>query len=690
MKRIFYTLILLLLPLLACAVIPPNYYSKANGKMKAELKAALKNIIGKANVLDYGSGAGRTWTGFYTTDRYNGNQVRDRYSNEEFFFPATASEKATSAVSGMNIEHSFPKSWWGGAENQAYKDLFNLMPCEKNINSSKSNYVMGVVERAKTDNGCTKVGTGDAGGVSATLWEPADEWKGDFARNYFYMVTSYSDFNWQTEGTKMLENNHWPTLKRWAYELFLEWNRMDPVDQIEKDRNEAVYGIQGNRNPFIDYPNLAEYIWGDSIEFAFSVDGSSTEIPDITDENTFMAYEASEIVSSIYSCRFDASWQKYKEGVTYSLDVYTKDSRDNRYSLSGFPVETQETSYRVKDVKPSTMYYYQVEVLDKESVVATSNEIVVDFPPVGAVFSATPSQAIFSSMPGVASEPVKISVTMMATEEKLAYAKVEYPFEISADEEGDDWQQELTFTGSTSFFVRLSAQEEGQYNGELVLSTKGVTDRTIPLVGNVDETRSFVEDFETGNKGSYAEKTVDCTAATWTISDALIYKDKNSNDLYSLRLKNTGFAEMKSDKTNGCDSLWFYAGNFNDDKGATLTVTYSLDGGETWIPVVSNLSVDVWKRYGYSVKVQGDIRLRFEGGGVSGKRLNVDDIQMSDYKAETDIEKISVTSSDDEEVSRDSEWYDLSGRKVANQHHGNMMLRPGIYVVNGRKVVISK
>ena len=73
----------------------------------------------------------------------------------------------------------------------------------------------------------------------------------------------------------MLENNDWPTLQNWAYELLLEWSRQDPVDNIEKDRNEAVYSIQGNRNPFIDYPYLAEYIWGDSITYAFSVEGSS-------------------------------------------------------------------------------------------------------------------------------------------------------------------------------------------------------------------------------------------------------------------------------------------------------------------------------------------------------------------------------------------------------------------------------
>lgn len=261
------------------ADVPPEYYKSADGKKKAELKKAFHNIIMTANVLDYGSGAGRTWSGFYQTDRFNGNQVRDRYSYGEFYFPSGSSAQSATAASGMNIEHSFPKSWWGKTENQAYKDLFNLMPCEISINTAKSNYAMGVVTSVKTNNGCTKVGKGNAGNKVANLWEPADEWKGDFARSYFYMVTAYSDLTWTGEGLTMLEQDEWPTLQPWAYELFVEWNRKDPVDNIERERNEAVYSIQGNRNPFVDFPNLAEYIWGDSIDYAFSVGESDVDKP---------------------------------------------------------------------------------------------------------------------------------------------------------------------------------------------------------------------------------------------------------------------------------------------------------------------------------------------------------------------------------------------------------------------------
>ena len=278
MKRDTSLLLLsLLIPFYALAGIPEGYYDAANGKKKAALKAALHAIIQPETLLTYGSGAGHTWTGFYTTDRMPDGQVIDRYSYDKRYFPASASEHSASAVSGMNIEHSFPKSWWGGANNNAYKDLFNLMPCEQTINSSKSNYAMGKVTNVKTTNGCTKVGTGPtSAGETANLWEPADEWKGDFARDYFYMVTTYSNLTWTSNGLDMLEKDDYPTMQQWAYTLLLEWSRQDPVDEIELARNDAVYGIQGNRNPFVDFPNLAEYVWGDSVDYAFNTNGTTT------------------------------------------------------------------------------------------------------------------------------------------------------------------------------------------------------------------------------------------------------------------------------------------------------------------------------------------------------------------------------------------------------------------------------
>lgn len=253
----------------AMADQPEGYYSATSGKKKAELKSALHGIIRTASVLNYGSGAGKTWSGFYYTDQTADGYCIDRYSPEMRQFTST-----TNAVSGMNIEHSFAKSWWGGTQVQAYKDLFNLMPSDQKANSAKSNYAMGEVTNTNYDNGSIKVGKGNK--ISNSIWEPEDKWKGDFARTYMYMVTCYSDLTWTSNGLDQLDNNQWPTFNQWTMEMVLRWAREDPVDEIEVARNEAVYEIQGNRNPFVDFPNLCEYVWGDSTDYAFYPDKTST------------------------------------------------------------------------------------------------------------------------------------------------------------------------------------------------------------------------------------------------------------------------------------------------------------------------------------------------------------------------------------------------------------------------------
>lgn len=276
----------------AQAQIPTGYYDSLKGKKGADLKNAVYEVIKKADVLDYGSGKGATWDGFYDTDRTDDNRVIDRYSNDTRYFGNRGS-----AVSGMNIEHSFAKSWWGGSKNQAYCDLFNLMPSETKINSTKSNYPMGTVTGDDRGNGCTKVGKCDEGYY---VWEPADKWKGDFARDYMYMATCYQKLSWQgTQANQMLQKGDYPTLKPWAYTLFIEWARQDAVDEIEVKRNDAVQAIQNNRNPYVDFPNLMEYVWGDSTDYAFDPEttmkstgytgGGGTVTPDPGEETIYTA-----------------------------------------------------------------------------------------------------------------------------------------------------------------------------------------------------------------------------------------------------------------------------------------------------------------------------------------------------------------------------------------------------------------
>lgn len=127
---------------------------------------------------------------------------------------------------------------------------------------AKSNNPLGVVTgRTTSDNGVSKVSAGSYPDYSGNVFEPADEFKGDFARAYFYVVTVYQDLAtyWNSP---MLNKNTYPVWKPWALTLLKQWHQQDPVSAKELVRQEAVSKIQGNRNPFIDYPELVNYIWG--------------------------------------------------------------------------------------------------------------------------------------------------------------------------------------------------------------------------------------------------------------------------------------------------------------------------------------------------------------------------------------------------------------------------------------------
>lgn len=249
---------------MSLAQIPSGYYDTLKGLKGKELKNAVYAVIKDADVLAYGSGSGHTWWGFWITDRTDDGRFIDRYSPESTWPQSTSQgERGTD----MNIEHSFPKSWWGGTTNQAYQDLYNLMPCEQKINSSKSNYPMGKVTTVKTTNDMTKIGMGSEGFM---VWEPGDEWKGDFARGYMYMATCYQNLTYSNNvAQEILTTGEYPTLKPWAYTLYIEWAKADQPNELEIARNNAVSQIQGNRNPFVDFPNLMDYIWGDSVDYAF-------------------------------------------------------------------------------------------------------------------------------------------------------------------------------------------------------------------------------------------------------------------------------------------------------------------------------------------------------------------------------------------------------------------------------------
>lgn len=268
-----------------------TYYAAADGKKGAELKTALCGIIRpglEENVVSYTPGL---WNAYPTTDARpdDNTKVWDMYSSISNFTFVTNQDKGGGGSEGdfYNREHSFPRSWFGGAVAPMNTDLFHVYPTDKVVNGKRSNYPYGETNGANYDNvkgytssgGFSKLGASTLSGYQGAVFEPNDIYKGDFARSYFYMVTCYEEQlpSWydNAEAKPTINGTKYPAFTDWQLEMLMRWSKNDPVDNPvvkETPRNEAVYGIQKNRNPFIDYPGLEEYIWGEYKDVAFSYD----------------------------------------------------------------------------------------------------------------------------------------------------------------------------------------------------------------------------------------------------------------------------------------------------------------------------------------------------------------------------------------------------------------------------------
>lgn len=279
-KNLHYLLMLvmmLMLGLQSRAAIPGNYYNSALGKNDQALMSSLHEIVNGHYLIYYN----KLWEKFETTD-CNGSIIIDRYSNTQFTYSVNQCGTYNGLGQCYNREHSVPNSWWGAAQDTMYSDLFHLYPVDGWVNNERGNYPYGDCANG-TPKGTGKLGACTHSGYTGTVFEVADEYKGDFARTYFYMVVRYMDRvgTWTNGlGSVVFTNSSYKHLTPWAISQLLEWHRNDPVSTLEANRNEAVYSIQHNRNPFIDHPELAEYIWGNLTGNAWT--GSSVNTPVIS------------------------------------------------------------------------------------------------------------------------------------------------------------------------------------------------------------------------------------------------------------------------------------------------------------------------------------------------------------------------------------------------------------------------
>lgn len=337
MKKLLPAIIALAMAVCATdaqAQAPQGYYKSLEGKSEGELKTAVYNLIHNFTKVSSYSNLPQY---FQRTDVYpESHRWWDMYSDIPLYAPS---------FKGLNREHSFPKSWWGGSEaTPAYVDLNHLYPSEAAANMAKSNYPLGEVDRKETikfQNGISTVGypVRGQGGGCVNVYEPADEYKGDFARTYFYMATCYQQgLTWKY--TYMVNQTTYPTLNGWAVEMLLKWHREDPVSQKEIDRNNQVYAIQNNRNPFIDRPELAEYIWGRHRGEAYTPSQSDTPTgkPELTTPTQGMSIDFGQVAigNSIQSQVF---FKGSNLTGTLTLQIYSGDK--GMFSLERTSVSSQ-------------------------------------------------------------------------------------------------------------------------------------------------------------------------------------------------------------------------------------------------------------------------------------------------------------------------------------------------------------
>lgn len=257
------------------AEAPANYYASAEGKTGEALRQALYEIISGHTDVGYNG----LYNVYPTSDVTTDGKVWDMYSTCTWEHGKKQCGNYSSVCDCYNREHSVPQSWFKEAKPMV-SDAFHVYPTDGKVNGQRSNYPFGECSGGKNLGGKAlgRLGSSTFSGYTGIVFEPDDQYKGDFARSYFYMVTCYANKNFTQadNGNKVFTfSSSKAGFTTYAVNLFLKWHRNDPVSEKETNRNDAVQAKQRNRNPFIDHPELAEYIWGDKKGQAWYNNGST-------------------------------------------------------------------------------------------------------------------------------------------------------------------------------------------------------------------------------------------------------------------------------------------------------------------------------------------------------------------------------------------------------------------------------
>lgn len=210
-----------------------SYYSSTRNKSEEALKTALNTLLNNGTVS---LGYNRARDNMYSSIDNVGGKVECVYTGKK----ATFNTRSGANGAGFNCEHTYPQGFFSSVDPEK-SDIHHLFPTTTTSNSRRGNDEFGVVSNASWQDGGSKSG--------GRKFEPRDVHKGAVARSMMYFVLRHGDFN--DNGTPFLSKQE---------SVLRQWHTTFAVSQKEKDRNDAIFALQKNRSPFVDYPQLLNRI----------------------------------------------------------------------------------------------------------------------------------------------------------------------------------------------------------------------------------------------------------------------------------------------------------------------------------------------------------------------------------------------------------------------------------------------
>ena len=355
----------------ASLFVDADYYAAALNVDNSELRSVVNGIISANHKkLSYSE----VWSVLTHSDEdpANPDNVIEIYTGNSIAKWSNGSGAQSSNPDAWNREHVWSKSHgFPGRSQYGYTDAHHLRPADASMNSTRSNYDF--------DNGGVAVAESPENFYDTSLrtWEPRDAVKGDVARMMFYMDVRYEGTEGEdTPDLILVDNigteNGSPTFGKLC--TLYQWHLTDTVDDMERQRNDAVYEYQGNRNPFIDHPEWADAIFGPACGDTGTVEPPVNEAPviDIYGKSVFLEGEV------VY---FDASKTTDAESDELTF-TWTQISGPDVNYKSGQP----QLTFATPDVRKDTEMAFELTVSDGENTVSEQVSFTVEFVPRGASF----------------------------------------------------------------------------------------------------------------------------------------------------------------------------------------------------------------------------------------------------------------------------------------------------------------